>query len=403
MAHVKPNTNKAGQIISYRFFTYNGIDERTGKEKLVTKTVKAPAGLTPGRALKQMQTEADVWEREVKKGNAPDQRFTFKYFIEEQFLPVFVCNGKHSPSTVKFYKDICEKLVSRFGQKKLDSIRSIDIESYLVELTKAKYKRGKKGKESTYSATYVNQFRKVLVVCFNFAEMHGLIEKNPMKFISSVKKERIEVDFLSQDEVNRFLSVLDSDAPLYWKTAMNVLIRCGLRRGELAGLKWSDIDFDKQIISVTRDVVNNKETQGISVVKETKSMTSNRPVPFDSMLMSMLKAWKKEQAEQYGTMLMPSAFIFGTSVDPYTPTRPDNVTQWLARFNKAHGLRAFSPHDLRHTTATLLLKSQVPVKAVQKFMGHSDASTTLKYYAGVDIDDIKNASDRLAQALAVGE
>lgn len=403
MAHVKPNYNKAGQIISYRFFTYNGIDEKTGKEKLVTKTVKAPVGLTPTKAMKKMQTEADVWESEVKKGNAPDQRFTFKYFIEEQFIPVFVCNGKHSPSTVKFYKDICEKLVSRFGSKKLDSIRSIDIESYLVQMTKETYKRGKKGKETSYSASYVNQHRKVLTVIFNFADMHGMIEKSPMKYISAVKKERHEVDFLTEEETKRFLTCLNDNAPMYWKTAMNVLIRCGLRRGELAGLKWSDIDFDNQTLSVARDVINNKETQGKSIVKETKSMTSDRVIPFDSVLKSMLKAWKTAQAEEYGTMLMPSAFIFGTSIDPYQPTRPDNVTQWLARFNKSHGLRNVSPHDLRHTCATLLLSNGANVKETQTILGHADASTTLKFYVGTDINALKSASDRLSQALAMGE
>ncbi len=403
MAHVKPNTNKAGQIISYRFFTYNGIDEMTGKEKIVTKTVKAPVGLTPAKALKKMQTEADIWESEVRKGNAPDQRFTFKYFIEQQFLPVFVCNGKHSPSTVKFYKDICEKLVDRFGQKKLDSIRSIDIESYLVQMTKETYTRGKTGKETHYSATYINQFRKVLTVIFNFADMHGMIEKSPMKHISAVKKERHEVDFLSEDEVKHFLTCLNSDAPMYWKTAMNVLIRCGLRRGELAGLKWSDIDFENQTLTVARDVINNKETQGKSIVKETKSMTSDRIIPFDSVLLSMLKSWRKTQSEEYGTMLMPSAFIFGTSIDPYAPTRPDNVTQWLARFNKSHGLRNVSPHDLRHTCATLLLSNGANVKETQTILGHADASTTLKFYVGTDINALKTASDRLAQALGMGE
>ena len=403
MASVKPNYNKNGETISYRFFAYIGIDELTGKEKLVTKTVKAPVGLTPAKALKKMQTEADVWESEVKKGNAPDQRFTFKYFVEMQFLPVFVCNGKHSPSTVKFYKDICEKLVARFGQKKLDSIRSIDIESFLVQMTKETYKRGKKGKETSYSATYINQFRKVLTVAFNFADMHGMIEKNPMKFISAVKKERHEVDFLSTDEVKRFLTILDSDAPMYWKTAMNVLIRCGLRRGELAGLKWSDIDFDAQTLTVARDVINNKETQGKSIVKETKSMTSDRVIPFDSVLKSMLKSWKTAQAEEYGIALLPSAFVFGTSIDPYTPSRPDNVTQWLARFNKSHGLRNVSPHDLRHTCATLLLSNGANVKETQTILGHADASTTLKFYVGTDMDALKTASDKLARALAMGE
>lgn len=402
MACVKPNYNKQGEIISYRFRACTGRDEM-GRQEFVTKTVNAPVGLTPVKALKKMQTEADVWETEVRKGNAPNQRFTFKCFIEEQFIPVFVCNGKHSPSTIKFYRDICDKLVIRFGHKKLDSIRSIDIESYLVQMTKETYKRGKKGKESNYSATYINQFRKVLVVCFNFAEMHSMIEKNPMKFISAVKKERNDVDFLSKDEVKNFLTCLNADAPMYWKTAMNILIRCGLRRGELAGLKWSDIDFDNQTLTVARDVINNKETQGKNVVKETKSMTSDRIIPFDSVLKSMLKNWKNAQAEEYGTVLMPSAFIFGSSIDPYTPTRPDNITQWLARFNKSHGLRNVSPHDLRHTCATLLLSNGANVKETQTILGHADASTTLKFYVGTDINALKTASDRLSKALAIGE
>ncbi len=403
MAHVKPNYNKDGQIISYRFFTYCGIDEKTGKEKLVTKTVKSPVGLTPAKALKKMQTEADIWESDVKKGNAPDQRFTFKHFIDEQFIPVFVSNGKHSPSTVEFYKDICEKLVSRFGHKKLDSIRSIDIESYLVDLTKETYKRGKNGQERSYSATYINQFRKVLTVAFNFADKHGMIEKNPMRFITAVKKERKEVDFLSEDEAKLFLSCLNENAAMYWKTAMNVLIRCGLRRGELAGLKWQDIDFNNSTLTVCRDVINNKETGGKNLVKETKSMTSDRIIGIDNVLKTLLKAWQKDQAEQYGTMVMPSAFIFGSPVDPYNPIRPDSITQWLARFNKSHGLRMVSPHDLRHTCATLLLSNGANVKETQTILGHADASTTLKFYVGTDINALKTASDRLAQALAMGE
>lgn len=482
MAHIKPNYNKAGQIISYRFFAYSGLDDNTGKEKLVSKTVKAPIGLSASKALKKMQTEADVWERELKKGNVPDQRYTFKHFIEKQFIPVFVCNGKHSPSTIKFYKDICEKLVARFGHKKLDSVRSIDIESFLVDLTKEKYKRGKKGQEQTYAATYINQFRKVLTVAFNFAEKHSLIEKNPVRYISPVKRDRSEVDFLSQDEAKRFLSILNDYAPLYWKTAMNLLIRCGLRRGELAGLKWSDINENNCTLTVCRNVINNSETNHRNITKETKSSNSDRTLPLDPIMMKMLKDWRAEQSAMFGAVLLPSAYILGTVsvsycdidrkinreelydmvwsrpvsqvakelnisdiavrkrcirlnipmpergywskrnngketeipvlpeydkssnyADPYSPIRPDNITQWLARFNKTHGLREVSPHDLRHTCATLLLSNGANIKETQTILGHADASTTLKFYVGTDMNALKSASDRLAQALAMGE
>lgn len=403
MASVKPNYNKAGEIISYRFRACIGRDEITGKQEFATKTVDAPVGLTPAKALKRMQTEADLWEEEVKKGNAPAKNRTFKRFIDEDFIPVHVCGGKHSPSTVKFYKDICDNLSERFGNKALNNIRSIDIERYLVDLAAMTYKRGKKGTEKKFSATYIGHHRTVLTVAFGFAEKHGMIEKNPMRFVSSVKADRKEVDFLSKDEAKQFLSCLNADASCYWKTAMNMLIRCGLRRGELAGLKWSDIDMNAQTLTICRDVINNAETDRKNLVKDTKSSNSDRTLPIDLTLMQMLKTWKKAQAEEYGTMLMPSAFIFGSPVDPYNPIRPDSITQWLARFNKVHGLRNVSPHDLRHTCATLLLANGASVKETQTIMGHADASTTLKFYVGTDMEALKSASDRLSQALAMGE
>ena len=483
MASVKPNYNKkTGEIISYRFRACLGRDDFTGKQEFTTKTVPAPVGLTPAKALKQMQTEADVWENEIRKGNAPAKRDSFRFFIEEQFIPVHVCNGKHSPATVKFYKDICEKLVERFGTKNLDAVKSIDIERYLVDLTKQKYKRGKNGPEQAYSATYINHFRRVLTVAFDFAERHGLIERNPMRFISAVKSERKEVDFLTKEEALKFLACLNKDASLYWKTAMNLIIRDGLRRGELAGLKWEDINYSDNTLTVCRDVINNAETGFKNFVKETKSVHSDRILPLDPVMMKLLKLWKAEQDELYGATLMPTAYIFGQvftssnverkqekraelykkvwekpvsqvaaeyglsdnairkrciylnvplpekgywakvkagkqvskpelpeftfdsdTNDPYSPIRPDSITQWLSRFNKQHGLRNVSPHDLRHTCATLLLSSGASVKETQMIMGHADASTTLKLYVGADSEALRNASDRLSQVLAIGE
>ena len=195
MAHVKPNRNKSGQIISYRFFA-SIQNEQTGKNELFTKTVKAPDDMSPAKALKHMQTEANTWETEVRKGNAPAKNQTFKHFIEKEFIPVHVCNG-HSASTICFYKNICTQLVDHFGKKPLNSIRAIDIERYLIDLSKKTYSRGKgKGKEKqTYSASYVNQSRKVLTVAFNFAKRHGMVEKNPTEYISPMKKERTALIF----------------------------------------------------------------------------------------------------------------------------------------------------------------------------------------------------------------
>ena len=99
MASVKQNLNKNGEIISYRFRACIGRDEK-GKQIFSTKTVEPPADLTPAKALKKMQIEADTWEEALKKGYAPVKKLTFQRFINEHFIPVHVCNGKHSPSTI---------------------------------------------------------------------------------------------------------------------------------------------------------------------------------------------------------------------------------------------------------------------------------------------------------------
>ncbi len=112
----------------------------------------------------------------------------------------------------------------------------------------------------------------------------------------------------------------------------------------------------------------------------------------------MLKALKAEQEKDFG-VLLPYAFIFGNITDCYSPNRPDNITRWLNRFEKRHGLRNVSPHDLRHTCGTLLLQSGATIKETQTILGHADASTTLKFYVGVDNEKLKSAMDRMESML----
>ena len=397
MASVKENIGSDGKVISYRWRACIGRDDTTGKQIFATKTVPAPAGLTPAKAKKTMQAQADLWEESVKKGNAPIKDESFKSYIESQFLPVHVCNGKHSPSTIAFYKDICGQLVDRFGRKDLDKITSLDIERYLVDLSNKK-RMDKDGNEKPLSASHIKHFRTVLTVAFNFAEKHRLISSNPMRFVDPVKAERKTVDFLTDEEVLLFKTALEEEESLYWKTAITTLIYCGLRRGELCGLQWRDLDFKAGTMDIQRNVICNSETGGKCLVKETKTATSDRQIPVPSSVISMLKALKAEQEKDFG-VLLPYAFIFGNITDCYSPNRPDNITRWLNRFEKRHGLRNVSPHDLRHTCGTLLLQSGATIKETQTILGHADASTTLKFYVGVDNEKLKSAMDRMESML----
>ena len=398
MATVEPRKNKEGKITSYRFTACLGRDENK-KQNIVHLKVDPPEGLTPAKALKKLQHDADDWEQKLKAGIIPTKVKTFKSFIDDDFIPIHLAEGKVSPSTREFYKNILSKITPKLGNRKLDSIRSIDIEKFLTDLQTEKH-TDSKGNETTYAPGYVRHFKTVLTVCFHFAENHGMIERNPMKKVSAIREEHKDVDFLSRNEATRFLNALNENADSYWCAVMYTLIFTGIRRGELAGLQWKDFDFENKTVTIERDVINCKETNYQNVVKPTKTAQSDRVLPLPDSVVIKLKAWQKEQKARYDEVF-PSAFVFNALNDPYESIRPHSITQWLNRFNKRYGLRNVSPHDLRHTCASLMLDAGATVKEVQNIMGHGDASTTLKFYTGANLDGKRNASNKLAEALSV--
>ena len=98
---------------------------------------------------------------------------------------------------------------------------------------------------------------------------------------------------------------------------------------------------------------------------------------------------------------LTEAFIFSNAEDIYTPRTPDSLTRHLKRFMTKHDLPDLSPHDLRHTCATLLLANGADIKSVQDILGHADASTTLNFYVKSDLEGMKTATNKFASAFGL--
>ena len=98
----------------------------------------------------------------------------------------------------------------------------------------------------------------------------------------------------------------------------------------------------------------------------------------------MLDALKADREADMGDIaILPSGYVFAPEGDPYRPIYPTEPTKWQSRFVKRYNLPKVSPHDLRHTAATLALESGADLKMVQELLGHKDPSTTMRFYAGV--------------------
>ena len=386
MATIIPKMDKAGNVKSYKFMTCVGRDEQY-KQVWRTCTIPRPEGLTPKKEEAEVKRQADAWELEQKAEYEKSQtktdknKITFAEFVKEHWWPDHVMDGEHTPSSVSFFRYMSDDLVSYFGTKvKLKQIDAEMVKRYIKYLNKAA--RTKNGEP--YSAATRQHHFATLRNILEYARRFHYIAENPCRDLSQKEKphrDRKDIDFLEPEQAVHFMACLDQE-PLYWQCLMNILITTGLRRGEVVALQWGDLDAGKLELSIVRNVTLDRNAESGLHVGKTKT-GETRDVPISSRLCSMLQRFKKEQEAKYEALLLPGAFIFCSDADPYRPLRPDSVTRHVRKFVEANGLPDVSPHDLRHSAATLALEAGADLKDVQTLLGHKDPSTTMKFYTGV--------------------
>lgn len=351
------------------------------------------------------ETRARRWENEIRaeyqngfvthqqkaRDPPPPQETDFVAFVNDVWFPLHVKGQNLMPKTAQFYEHAAKNITSFFSGKTLQGITSLDIEKYLAYLrTSYKSKSGKPLAPKT-----IHSYYRTLHLIFDFAERQDLIQKNPMRRVTAPKKPRKPVDAMSEDQAKAFLKALNG-SPLEFKSMMYLLITTGIRRGECAGLKWCDIDESQSTLSISRSVSYTSES-GITI-QGPKTVNGIRVVPLMPSVLELLNAYKSEVQELHPKVNLREAFIYPSSDNLFFPRLPDVITRRLKRFIVRNDLPDFSPHDLRHTCATLLLSNGADVKSVQAILGHADASTTLNFYVRADMQQMTDAVNKYAKA-----
>ena len=218
----------------------------------------------------------------------------------------------------------------------------------------------------------------------------NIADKNYMK---APKLERKEADFLDDEQVKQVLELLNNE-PIKWKTALYLLIFSGIRRGELMGLEWSNIDFENQVIHIRN---TSQYVQGMGIItKCPKNDTSQRTIKLSSDIFELLREYheywlnmRRNLADKWQHFI-EITLADGTRKtvrnerlfikDDSTPMHPDSLTDWTKKFVKKNHLPHFSPHSLRHTHASILIANGVNIPTVSRRLGHSSIATTTKVY-----------------------
>lgn len=178
-----------------------------------------------------------------------------------------------------------------------------------------------------------------------------------------------------------------------------VAVTTGARRGELCGLRWSDLDRDAGQLDIVRSVI---VVAGECRVAPTKSRQCRR-VALDAQTLAVLAGHRQRadrRAADAGTIVGAEAFMFSRHSDGAVPLRPDSTSRAFARLCRQVGLDHVRFHDLRHFVATRLLAGGIDLRTVAGRLGHSKAGTTLNVYAAFVPDADHRATDVMATLLA---
>ncbi|WP_215456075.1 site-specific integrase [Streptomyces sp. ATCC 21386] len=273
-------------------------------------------------------------------------------------------------------------LVPLLGAKRLESLGVADVRRFLVRLEK-----------QTTAAT-AKESHRVLRSALSSACREELITRNVAKLVEPPRTDSRELKPWSLDETLDFLAASRKD-PLY--AAFVLAIAMGLRRGEIVGLRWSDLDLDNRVLYVRQQT---QRRRGVLYDDDPKSRR-RRAVPLPALCIAPLRWHRMRQAvarAKAGERWQESAYVFTTRTG--RPVEPRNVYRSFTRIAQSAGLRVIRLHDARHGTATLLTAAGVAPRVVMEILGHSQISITMDVYTHVVQDTQREAMshiDRLLQ------
>ena len=310
---------------------------------------------------------------------------TFREFIEV-WRTDHVATQELKPATIRGYDSVIERhLLPAFGDQRMDRITAEHIRRFFKEKQEA---TSEKTSRSLSKKTLINTLR-LLNSIFNFAMVIELLVKNPCKAIKLPRAPKREMDFLRPEEVRAFLGAFtDEEMHCLFTTA----VMTGMRRGEILGLQWDDIDFKGSVIRVRRSISNGE-------IQLPKTEKSRRAVQVGPALLKTLRAHKLRTGTR-------SSFIFTTKNG--TLLDPDNLVKRVFEPTLlAAGIeRHIRFHDLRHTFASILINEGANLKFVSEQLGHASIMITLDRYSHLIAerhDDTVSKFEKLLLAEAEGD
>ncbi len=424
---------------TYRFRVSYGYDA-DNKQIVKTMTWTPPTEMTEKQADKEAQHQAAIFEERIRNGFTGNGKMKFSdfssYWMEKYAEPSL------KPKTVTRYRGLLKRINQHLGYLPLNKIQPSSILDFYEVLSKeapdntpyrctadlkeiiktksvtqaacarvagissATLANVCKGKNVSYKSAAaissalniplpslfaatrpqqrlapctIRHYHRLLSDILGDAVKWQYIPYNPCARIDPPKAQHPDIEYLDDNQAVHLMELLQREPGIY-RRAISLLLLTGLRRGELLGLEWQDIDFNAKTMYISR---TSQYLPGRGVFTESpKTKASRRFVVVSSQVITILQEQLLWQQRQWKSS--PNAWIDSKRVitsEDGSPMHPDRLTRWFGKFIRRTGLPPIHIHSLRHTYATLCIAKGVPITAVAAQLGHSNVATTATIYA----------------------
>jgi integrase len=295
-----------------------------------------------------------------------------------------VASARVRPSTLRTYQSHTEQhIIPALGHHRLDHLRPQHLTAFYRTCSES------------LSPNSVRRIHALLRRALTIAVRWDLISTNPALLVDPPSAQHVEIRPYTVAEARRLLASASADRlEARWVVALTL----GVRQGETLGLGWEDVDLEHRHLHVRRAL--QRQADGSLALVATKTVRSNRVLPMPRSVADALDRRRVQQEAERaaaGDRWNDSDLVFTTSIG--TPIHPRNDYRSFQRLVKRARLRRIRLHDLRHTTASLLLAQGVPARVVMEILGHSQISITMDTYTHVAPELNRAAVERMEELL----
>ncbi|MFR9752599.1 tyrosine-type recombinase/integrase [Nocardia sp. 004] len=369
-------TLKSGAV-RYQVTAEAGVDPETGKRRQTRKRY---------RTEKEARDALAETSTAVRRGTyVPNSALTV-----DQACSDWLAGKRVRGTTAMNYANALQPVRDRYGEEPVQKLSKRHLDDLVTDLLAGTAKKSNGRDRRPWAPETVNATLDRFESVLDSLVAEGKLVRNVASLVDRVPvKRKKRHNTFSEDEVRKVLAVASKDRNGHaWHLALS-----GLRRGEIGGLRWSDINLEAGTLTIAN---NRVSVNGKAEEYETKSEDSDRTLPLTPTLKAELKAARKRQAAE--KLALGEAYGPGTHVvvdAAGCSYHPDTLTDYWEKITKAARVHRIRLHDARHTCGTLMHLQGVPIAVISEWLGHADSAFTMRTYVHSQNDALATAAGTL--------